>query len=85
MTSVEGSCYGLGMTNFEAYRILTREWTNMHHSERTALDSNSQLYSDVLALVKRGMREEATDAVIVLITDAGQKWRAKQDKRFIVA
>jgi hypothetical protein len=71
------------MTNSEAYRILTREWTNMHHTERTALDNDKVLYNDVMALVKRGMREEATEQVVTLITDAGQAWRAKQDKRFI--
>jgi hypothetical protein len=71
------------MTNEEAYRILTREWTNMHHTERTALDNDKIIYEDALALVKRGMRDEATDQVIPLITIAGQAWRVKQGKRFI--
>lgn len=71
------------MKSSEAYYQLTRVWTNMHHSERMALTRDKQLYADVMALAQRGMREEATEAVVVLITDAGQTWRKEQGKRFI--
>jgi hypothetical protein len=71
------------MSDHEAYRILTRELTNMHHSERTALDNDSVRYRDALDLVKRGMHDEATEVVIPLVTVAGQTWRAKQNIRFL--
>lgn len=71
------------MSNHEAYRILTRELTNMHHSERTALDNAGWRYDSALELVRQGRNDEAVELVSALVTDAGQAWRAKQDKKFV--
>lgn len=64
------------MTNGEAYRILTSQWTNMHHSERTGLDNSSE-YQDILDLVKEGKRIEAVFMATALKTDRGDAWRVK--------
>lgn len=71
------------MSDFEAYRILTRELTNMHHSERTALDNAGWKYRAALDLVKACKGAEAVELVIPMVTDAGQAWRAKQGLRFL--
>jgi hypothetical protein len=71
------------MSDFEAYRILTREWTNMHHSERTALDHAGWIYTSAMELTRQGRKDEATSLVFGLITVAGCAWRQKQDKRFL--
>lgn len=71
------------MSDHEAYRILTREWTNMHASERDILDRAGWKYLSALELTKQGRREEAVEIVTAMITDKGQTWRAKQDKKFI--
>jgi len=69
------------MTNSEAYFIITRDWTNMHHTERTGLDNSSE-YQDILDLVKEGNRIEAVFMATALRTSAGDAWRAKQGKKF---
>jgi len=71
------------MSDNEAYRILTRELTNMHHSERDALDNARWRYRAALDLVKAGKNAEAIELACELVTDNGQAWRAKQDLRFI--
>ncbi len=63
------------MTNEEAYRIITRDWTNMHHSERTVLDTHPD-YQKILDAVKAGDRETAITLALNVRTDAGRAWRA---------
>lgn len=86
LTPVEALCYCKSMTNemsdFEAYRILTSELTNMHHTERDALDSYL-MYHTTLDAVKAGNNALAISLALPLVTEAGDKWRAKQDKPFI--
>lgn len=71
------------MSDFEAYRILTRELTNMHHTERTALDNSGWIYTSALELTRQGRNAEATSLVFGLMTVAGCAWRQKQDKKFL--
>jgi len=70
------------MENSEAYRILTRELTNMYHTERSALDVSPK-YQEILDNVKAGNVHKAVVAAISLRTESGNKWRAKQDLPFI--
>lgn len=69
------------MSDFDAYRILTREFTNMHHTERTALDTYA-MYHTTLDAVKAGDKDLAIALVMPLVTEAGDAWRAKQGKTF---
>jgi len=69
------------MSDSEAYRILTREWTNMHHTERTALDKLRAL-PVILKAVKDGKSVAAVTLVKPLRTEKGDAWRAKQEKIF---
>ncbi len=70
------------MSNQEAYRILTREWTNTYGEERDNLDAMANL-QEVLDQVKRGDRLAAVWNILGIQTERGDKWRAKQDKEFI--
>lgn len=64
------------MTNEEAYRILTRDWTNMHHTERTVLDTHPD-YQKMMDAVKAGDRQTAITLALNVRTPAGRKWRAE--------
>jgi hypothetical protein len=71
------------MENSEAYRVLTREWTNMHHTERTALDGSAS-YQRILNAVKQGKKDLAVAMAANRFRNSqGDAWRAKQDKDFV--
>ncbi len=63
------------MSNQEAYRIITRDWTNMHHTERTVLDTHPD-YQKILDAVKVGDRETALTLALNVRTAEGRAWRA---------
>lgn len=69
------------MTNEEAYRILTRELTNMHHTERTALDYSDR-YQEALDAVKTGQNGKAVSLVYGLRTGAGEASRTARGLPF---
>lgn len=70
------------MTNQEAYRILTRVLTNMHHTERTALDRSAS-YQRILNAVKMGKHGLAVSMAYNRFKNAsGDAWRAKQGLPF---
>ena len=64
-----------------AYAHLTRTLTNMHHTERTALDSRP----DILDLVTGEPVGDAKAivAVLALRTERGDAWRQKQGIPFV--
>lgn len=64
------------MENNEAYRILTRVLTNMHHTERTVLDRSAR-YQEAMDAVKAGNLGLAVSIVYWLRTQAGEAYRAK--------
>jgi hypothetical protein len=59
----------------DAYARLTRVLTNMHHTERTALDQ-STFYDTAMRLVIDGRDQEAVALVKPLATERGDDWRA---------
>lgn len=70
------------MSNFEAYRILTRVLTNMHHTERTALDRSAS-YQRILNAVKLGKKGLAVSMAYNRFRNTqGDAWRAKQGVGF---
>jgi hypothetical protein len=70
------------MSNSEAYRILTRELTNMHHTERTALDRSAS-YQRILNAVKMGKNGLAVAMSYNRFRNGqGDAWRAKQGLPF---
>jgi DNA-binding FadR family transcriptional regulator len=68
--------------NTTAYFILTREMTNMHHSERTDLDKSPQ-YQEIMDAVKAGNTELALYLVQAVKNTAGDAYRAKRDIPFL--
>jgi len=69
------------MDNSEAYRILTRELTRMHSTERDILD-RSYGYQGALDAVKGGYTDLAHEFVQDMRTNAGDAWRAEQGITF---
>jgi hypothetical protein len=69
------------MTDSEAYYRLTREWTNMHHTERTVLDKH-ELYRKALDAVVAGDMMYVTFLTSAMQTEAGKAWRAKHGISF---
>jgi len=69
------------MDNATAYFILVREMTNMHHTERTALD-NSPQYQETLDAVKANDTARAIELAQALRTEQGEANRAKRGVPF---
>lgn len=70
------------MENNEAYRILTRELTNMHHTERTVLDTHPS-YQAAMDAVKAGNKGLAVSlAYNNFRTDKGDAYRVKNSLPF---
>jgi DNA-binding FadR family transcriptional regulator len=67
--------------NSTAYFILTREMTNMHHSERTDLDKSPQ-YQEIMDAVKAGNSILAMYLVEAIRNSAGDAYRAKRNLPF---
>ena len=65
----------------EAYRVLTRELTNMHCTERDILDA-APILPVVLSAVHAGRGAAAVVVVEYMRTERGDAWRAKQGKEF---
>ena len=59
----------------KAYQRLTNVLTNMHASERRALDE-SPVYVPALECVIAGRDQEAVDLVLTLRDERGDRWRA---------
>lgn len=71
------------MDNSEAYRILTRLLTNMHHTERNDLDVSPQ-YQEIMDAVKAGDVNLARYLAQGIRNSAGDAYRARRGLPFLV-
>lgn len=69
------------MDNASAYFIATRQLTNLHHSERTALDASPQL-QEILDAVKAGDNYHAVWLLGCVRNLAGDTYRTRRDIDF---
>jgi len=68
------------LTNTEksnAYARLTHELRNMHHTERTILDTHPH-YEQIMTLIHEGRDAEALALAEPIRTERGDAWRARQ-------
>lgn len=61
-----------------AYYRITRVLRNMHHTERTILDTYPH-YEQIMTLIHEGRDAEALALAEPIRTARGDAWRAKQD------
>jgi hypothetical protein len=71
------------MSDHDAYYKLTRILTNMHCTERDALDQGGWKYRAALDLVKQGKDSDAVELATHFVTIAGQVSRINRKVRFV--
>jgi len=60
-----------------AYHRITRELRDMHHTERTILDTHP-LYEDIMQAIHEGNDAHALAMAEPIRTEAGDAWRARK-------